>query len=209
MNTVVKQNVQTHKLCFNALHWQALALFINRKDARPHISGINISAKHLTATNGHVLLSIEHGHNFDDFMPEDGITVEACKVGVKKVEGNQPTITLTLTKSGFEHYSVEATTNNAKGVTQSLEICQGNFPDYERIFPSFAENEAFRNEAFSYTNCLDAKYLELIGKAGVLLQKGEGANSWPMNIKGLDDQAMLVSFSFLPIAKALIMPLRS
>lgn len=204
MNMTVTPQTQTHTLTISAYHWQALALFVDPKDVRYHINGVNISAHHLTATNGHVLLCIEHGHDFGDFLPEYGVTVEAFKAGTKRVNGNDPMVSLTVSETGGTHYGVvQATCTASPNVSQNLEVRMMDYPDYERVIPKHSDNDAF-----SHANHIDAKYLELLGKAGVLLAKGEGRKSMPMNIRGTENNAMLVTFSGLPQARAVVMPMR-
>ena len=78
-----------------------------------------------------------------------------------------------------------------------------DYADYERAIPKHSDNDAF-----SHASHIDAKYLELLGKTGVLLAKGEGRKSMPMNIRGIENKAMLVTFSGLPQARAVVMPTR-
>ena len=204
MNMTVTPQTETHTLTISAFHWQALALFVDPKDVRYHINGVNISARHLTATNGHVLLCIEHGHDFGDFLPEHGVTVEAFKAGTKRVNGNDPMVSLTVSETGGTHYGeVQATCTAAPGVVQNLEVRMMDYPDYERVIPKHNDNDEF-----SHANHIDAKYLELLGKTGVLLAKGKGRKSMPMNIRGTENNAMLVTFSGLPQARAVVMPMR-
>ena len=204
MNMTVTPQTKTHTLTISAYHWQALTLFVDPKEVRYHITGINISAHHLTATNGHVLLCIEHGQDFGDFLPEHGVTVEAFKPGTKRVGGQDPMVSLTVSEPGGTHYGgVQATCTASPGVVQNLEVRMQPFPDYERVIPKHSDNDTF-----SHANHIDGKYLELLGKTGVLLAKGEGRKSMPMNIRGIENNAMLVTFSGLPQARAVVMPIR-
>lgn len=204
MNMTVTPQTETHTLTISAYHWQALALFVNPKDVRHHITGVNISAHHLTATNGHVLLCIEHGHDFGDFLPEHGVTVEAFKAGTKRVGGLDPMVSLTVSEPGGTHYGVvQATCTASPGVVQNLEVRMQNYVDYERVIPKQSDSDTL-----SHANHIDAKYFELLGKAGVLLAKGEGRKSMPMNIRGIENSAMLVTFYGLQQARAVVMPIR-
>ena len=204
MNMVVTPTTQTHTITLSAFHWQALALFTDPKDVRYMINGINISAKHLTATDGKVLMCLEHGHDFGDFLPEHGVTVEAFKASTKRVGGNDPTVTLTISETGGTHYGVvTATCSATPGTSQNLKVRMQNFVDYERVIPKHSESDEFSHKSFC-----DAKYLELIGKAGVLLAKGEGRKEMPTNIRGTENNAMFVTFSGLPRARAVVMPMR-
>jgi hypothetical protein len=189
MNMTVPAQTETHTLTINAFHWQALALFVNPKDVRYHINGVNISAHHLTATNGHVLLCVEHGHDFGDFLPKHGITVELFKAGTKRVDGKDPTVSLTISEPGGTNYGVvQATCTASPGAVQNLEVRMQDFPDYERVIPKHSDNDTF-----SHANHIDAKYLELLGKTGVLLAKGASRTTMPMNICGPENSAMLVT----------------
>jgi hypothetical protein len=78
-----------------------------------------------------------------------------------------------------------------------------DFPDYERVIPKHSDNDTF-----SHANHIDAKYLELLGKTGVLLAKGASRTTMPMNICGPENSAMLVTFRDLPQARAVVMPLQ-
>ena len=205
MNMAVTPQTETHTLTISAYHWQALALFVDPKDIRYMINGVNISTHHLTATNGHVLMCIEHGHDFGDFLPEHGVTVEAFKAGTKRVDGNDPMVSLTVSETGGTHYGVvQATCTASPGISQTLDVRMQDFVDYERVIPKHGNNEEFSHE-----NHIDAKYLQLLGKAGVLLAKGEGRKFMSMNIRGTENNAMLVTFGGFPQARAFVMPMRS
>jgi len=205
MNMTVTPQTETHTLTISAYHWQALALFVDPKDIRYMINGVNISTHHLTATNGHVLMCIEHGHYFGDFLPEHGVTVEAFKAGTKRVDGNDPMVSLTVSETGGTHYGVvQATCTASPGISQTLDVRMQDFVDYERVIP-----KPGNNDDFSHENHIDAKYLQLLGKAGVLLAKGEGRKFMPMNIRGTENNAMLVTFGGSPQARAVVMPMRS
>jgi hypothetical protein len=204
MNMTVPTQTETHTLTISAFHWQALALFVDAKDVRYMITGVNISAHHLTATNGHVLLCLEHGHDFGDFLPKHGITVELFKAGTKRVDGKDPTVSLTISEPGGTNYGkVQATCTASPGVVQNLEVRMQDYPDYERVIPTHDDNDTL-----SHANYVDARYLELLGKAGVLLSKGAGRTTMPMNICGPENSAMLVTFRDLPQARAVVMPLQ-
>ena len=205
-NPVESQEIELiHMFELSAHYWNALTLFVNPKDIRYQLCGVNISKRHLTATNGHVLLSIEHGHDFGDFLPEHGITVEPFKAGTKRVNGADPIVTFTISEPGGEHYGkVSATCTATPGVTQSLEVKMQNFPDWQRVIPQYSENDNF-----AHTNHIDAKYMELIGKTGALLQKAEGRKNLGVNIRGKENSAMLATFDGLPGVRAVVMPVRS
>tara|TARA_Y100000114_G_scaffold42863_1_gene38171 strand:+ start:51 stop:677 length:627 start_codon:yes stop_codon:yes gene_type:complete len=204
MNMTAPTQTETHTLTISAFHWQALALFVDPKDVRYHINGINISAHHLTATNGHVLLCLEHGHDFGDFLPKHGITVELFKAGTKRVDGKDPTVSVTISEPGGTNYGVvQATCTASPGAVQNLEVRMQDFPDFERVIPKHSDNDTF-----SHANHIDGKYLELLGKTGVLLAKGAGRTTMPMNICGPENSAMLVTFRDLPQARAVVMPLQ-
>ena len=130
--------------------------------------------------------------------------MELFKAGTKRVDGKDPTVSLTISEpSGTNFGVVQATCTASPSVVQNLEVRMQDYPDYERVIPYHDGNDNL-----SHANYIDGKYLELLGKTGVLLAKGAGRTTMPMNICGPENSAMLVTFRDLPQARAVVMPLK-
>lgn len=159
----------------NAFDFQALQMFIAKKDVRNYLNGFHVGRDHLTATDGSVLLRIAHNCRVDDNFPDDGYILDAVKVATKRApNGDDPMVTLQLDRieapcnvtDGAIAVTdrLELTANNSTA-TIRMEALSGRYPDVERVIPK-------RCKADPVGNYFDPKYLQLAGKAAELLCKG-------------------------------------
>ena len=194
-------------LKISAFDWAALQLFAAKSDVRHYLEGIHIGEKYLSATNGHVLMRIEHGQDVADSVPSTGLIVEPVKVATKRAPtGDNAEITLAFeeyipTGCTAPSYSVSLSANNAPGLEQKLSIVNATYPDCERVIPA-------RCSRYTTNNYYDANYLELISKAAKLLGKAIDIKAPMTQILGKENSASLVEVYRREDVTMVVMPMR-
>lgn len=178
----------------NAFDFQALQMFIAKKDVRNYLNGFHVGRHHLTATDGKVLLRIAHNCQVGDNFPDDGYILDAVKVSTKRTpNGEDAMVTLQLERIEAPCNVVngaiavtdklELTANNSPA-TVRLEALAGTYPDVERVIPK-------RCEAKPVANYFNPEYFELVGKASKLLCKSVGASDGMITTLGEPKNATL------------------
>ena len=194
-------------LKISAFDWAALQLFAAKNDPRYYLVGIHIGEKYLSATNGHILMRIEHGQDIAGLIPSAGFIVEPVKVATKRApNGDNAEIMLTFeeyipTGCTAPSYNVILSANNAPGLEQKLSIVEAQYPACERVIPA-------RCSRYSTNNYYDANYLELIGKAAKLLGKAIDIVAPMTQILGEENSASLVEVYHRADVTIVIMPMR-
>lgn len=194
-------------LKISAFDWAALQLFTAKNDVRNYLQGIHIGEKYLSATNGHVLMRIEHGQDLAGLIPSVGLIVEPVKVATKRAPtGDNAEIILIFeqyvpTGCTAPSYSVSLSANNAPGLEQKLSIVNATYPDCERVIPA-------RCSRYTTNNYYDANYVELIGKAAKLLGKAIDIKAPMTQILGKENSASLVEVYHRADVTMVIMPMR-
>lgn len=194
----------------NAFDFQALQMFIAKKDVRNYLNGFHVGRHHLTATDGSVLLRIAHNCRVDDNFPDDGYILDAVKVATKRApNGDDPMVTLQLDRieapcnvtDGAIAVTdrLELTANNSTA-TIRLEALSGHYPDVERVIPK-------RCEAKPVANYFDPEYFELVGKAARLLCKSIGARDGMVTTLGEPKQATLFKIPQRLDVEMVVMPM--
>ena len=196
-----------NNLKISAFDWAALQLFTSKNDVRNYLEGIHIGEKYLSATNGHILMRIEHGQDIAGLIPSVGFIVEPVKVATKRAPtGDNAEIMLTFeeyipTGCAAPSYNVILSANNAPGLEQKLSIVEATYPDCERVIPA-------RCSRYTTNNYYDANYLELIGKAAKLLGKAIDIKEPMTQILGKENSASLVEVYHRADVTIVIMPMR-
>jgi hypothetical protein len=194
----------------NAFDFQALQMFIAKKDVRNYLNGFHVGKHHLTATDGKVLLRIAHNCQVDDNFPDDGYILDAVKVATKRApNGEDAMVTLQLDRieapcnviDGAVAVTdkLELTANNSTA-TVRLEALAGTYPDVERVIPN-------RDTAKPVANYFDPKFLELAGKAAQLLCKSVGASDGMVTTLGEPKQATLFKIPQRSDVDMVVMPM--
>jgi len=192
----------------NAFDFQALQLFIAKKDVRHWLNGFHVNREWLAATDGKVLMRIFHGCDVGDDFPEDGYILEPVKVATKRApDGNDPVVTLSLERqltpmaSGAQLVTpkLELSANNSPAVVR-LEFQPGQFPDIERIIPN-------RDTAKPVANYFNPEYFELVGKASKLLCKGMDIKDGMVTTLGESKQATLFKIPQRADVDIVVMPM--
>ena len=195
-------------ITINAFDFQALQLFIAKKDVRHWLNGFHVNREWLAATDGKVLMRIFHGCDVGEDFPEHGYILEPVKVATKRApDGNDPVVTLSLERqhtpmaSGAQLVTpkLELSANNSPAVVR-LEFQPGQFPDIERIIPN-------RDTAKPVANYFNPEYFELVGKAAKLLCKGMDIKDGMVTTLGESKQATLFKIPQRADVDIVVMPM--
>lgn len=197
-------------ITINAFDFQALQMFMAKKDVRNYLNGFHVGPDHLTATDGKVLLRIAHNCRVDDNFPDDGYIFDAVKVATKRApNGDDAMVTLQLDRiespcnvtEGAVSVTdrLELTANNSPA-TVRLEALAGKYPDVERVIPK-------RCEAKPVANYFNPELLEIAGKAARLLCKSVGASDGMVTTLGEPKQATLFKIPQRSDVDMVVMPM--